>query len=162
MKTTYFKAFTLIETTLYLALFNVIFLSVIGFTISITDSNRKAEYSNSIEKNAIFVSEHIQNTFSQSNSIDAVNTVYLQVNGKIRLITKNGYKEYSLSNGVLQVGNGSTTLPISDSKVNVTSFYIEPVSSVTGVQTGAKITIKFTASKYQTVTKSITSYYDFR
>jgi hypothetical protein len=162
MKSIKLTAFTLIETVLYLALFNVIFLSVIGFTISMTESNRKAEYANAIEKNAIFISEHVQQTFSKANAIDAPNTTYLDSNGKIRLQVLGGFKEYSLLNGVVVVGNGTTITPISDSLVTITSFFVEPVTTSTGLQTGAKITINFSASKFPTITKSISSYYDFR
>jgi competence protein ComGF len=156
------RAFTLIETILYLALFNVIFVAVIGFTIALTQNNRMSEYRNAIDKDAILVSEHLQDTMSSANTIDSINSVYTQDNGKIRVNIVSGYREYYLDNGTLKVTNGTQSYDLTSSLVSASRLYIETVVSNAGTQTGAKITIEFVAKKYPSVTKQISSYYDFR
>jgi competence protein ComGC len=156
------KAFTLVETLLYLALFNVVFLSVIGFTIAITQNNRVAEYRNAVDKNTIFVTQHLQDAFSHANAVDAANSVYDTDNGRIRLIQATGYKEYFIENNTLKVTNGLSTYDLSDALASVSKLRVETVLSPTGSQTGARITLRFVSKKYDTVSKEVSTYYDFR
>jgi hypothetical protein len=156
------KAFTLIETILYLALFNVIFFSVITWAISLSQSNRNAEYKNAVEKNAIFVSEHLNDSFRRGLSIDNANSTFNDPNGKVRVVFETGYFEYYRSNNVLKVTAGAATHDLTDKFVLVTETHISPVLNDLGVAIGAKIRVTLVAEKYPTITKTIESYYAFR
>lgn len=156
------RAFTLIETILYLALFNVIFFSVITWAIALSQSNRNAEYKNAVEKNAIFVSEHLNDTFKRGLTVDSVNSVFNDTNGKVRATFTSGYFEYARAGNTLRVTDGTLTHDLTDKFVLVTEFNVAPVTVEGGVIVGAKIRINFIAEKYPTITKTIESYYAFR
>lgn len=156
------KAFTLIETILYLALFNVIFFAVITWGITLTQSNRNAEYKNAIEKNAIFLSEHLGDTFKRGVSVDAANSDFNVSTGKVRVNLASGYLEYENVNNVIKVTNGTSSFDLTDRFVQVTNFTVSPVIIAPNTIIGANITITFVAEKFPTLTKTIQSYYAFR
>ncbi len=156
------KAFTLIETILYLALFNVIFFSVITWAISLSQSNRNAEFKNAVEKNAIFITEHLNDTFQKGLTIDSVNSTFDDADGKIRITSATGYLEYRRNGNLFTVTNGTSIYSLSDAFVQVTNFRVEPVIVQPNTYVGAKITITITAEKFPTLTKTITSYYALR
>lgn len=156
------RAFTLIETILYLALFNVIFFSIITWAIAITQNNRSAEYKNAIEKNAIFISEHLQDSFRKGLTIDEANSIFNDTNGKVRVNFTSGYFEYSRNGGMLQGTNGTSTFELIDKFVQITDFNVSPVIVQPNTIVGARITISLSAVKYPNLTKTIESYYAFR
>lgn len=163
IKRTAIQAFTLIETILYLALFNIIFASVVGFTISLTQSNKVAEYRNALDKDSMFVSEHLYDTFSKANTIDSINTTFQNNQGKLRLNVEGTYVDYFIDASTLKVTyGGAATYDLTSNLASVTKFYLEPVVNKTGTQTGAKVTLELTSPKYPNVVKTISSYYDFR
>lgn len=156
------KAFTLVETILYLALFNVIFFSVITWAIALTQSNRNAEYKNAVEKNAIFLSEHLKDTFQKGISVDQANSTFNVPNGKVRIVNASGYMEYFTTSNKLVVTNGTGTFDLTDKFVNITNFTVSPVIVPPNTVVGANITITITAEKFPTLTKTIQSYYAYR
>lgn len=157
------SAFTLVEAILYLALFNIVFFSVITFTITLTQNNRSAEYKNAVEKNAIFVIEHLKDTFNQGSTIDEASSTFGNNNGKVRITTAGGYRDYSVTSGTFLVQNGTTSHNLTDSLVDVTMFLVEPVYDANNVAVGARITMTLVAEKYpDTISKTIQSYYAFR
>ncbi|MCC7303863.1 hypothetical protein IT418_00375 [bacterium] len=156
------KAFTLIETILYLALFNIIFFAVITWSIALSQSNRNAEYKNAVEKNAIFLSEHLKDTFKGGISVDSANSTFDATSGKIRVNLSSGFLEYTLVDNKVTVTNGTTTFDLTDRFVHVTKFTVSPVIIPPSTIVGANITLTFVAEKYPTNTKTIQSYYAFR
>lgn len=156
------KAFTLVETILYLALFNVIFFAVITWAIALTQNNRSAEYKNAVEKNAIFISEHLNDTFKKGLSVDSVNSTFDVATGRVRVTSATGYLQYSRNGNILTVTNGINTFDLSDRFVHVTNFTVSPVIVSPNTIVGANITITITAEKFPNLTKTIQSYYAFR
>lgn len=156
------KAFTLIETLLYLALFSIIFFSVVTFTISITESNSRAEYKNAVEKNAIYVSEHLAESFALYSTIDSATTIFDSDNSILRLGTGADYKQYSVSSGMFRVTQPTTSYDLLDSMVQVTQFRVVEVLDSRSVRVGARITMTFVSKKYPTIYKTIETFYAFR
>ncbi|PIY16828.1 hypothetical protein COZ14_04925 [Candidatus Dojkabacteria bacterium CG_4_10_14_3_um_filter_Dojkabacteria_WS6_41_9] len=156
------RAFTLIETLLYLALFNVIFFAVMTWAIALSQNNRDAEYKNAVEKNAILVSEHINDSFQKGLSVDSANSNFDSASSKVRILFDTGYFEYQSNGGVLTVTNETTTFALTDKFVNVTNFTVAPVIVQPNTIVGARITVTFVAEKFPTETKTIQSYYAFR
>lgn len=156
------NAFTLIETILYLALFNIIFFVVITWAISLAQNNRTAEYKNALEKNTIFITAHLKDTFQDASGLDQSNSILNSENGKVRVTMATGYKEYYIQNQVLKVADGVNTHDLSDKFVHITKFNVTPVQNSLGIVTGAKITVQLTAEKFPQLHKEIESYYAFR
>ena len=156
------KAFTLVETILYLGLFNVIFFAVITLTISLSQNNSASEYKNAIEKNTMFVTEHLTDTFSKGLTVDSANSTFATNLGKVRVTSATGYMQYTVSNGKLTVTNGTNTYELTDKFVNVTMFQVDPVIVLPNTIVGAKIKVTFVSQKYPNLNKTIESYYAFR
>jgi len=156
------RAFTLIETILYLALFNVIFFAVITWAITLTQSNRNAEYKNAVEKNAMFLTEHLNDTFKRGLTVDAANSTFNDASGKVRVTFSAGYFEYQRSGSMLRVTDGAATYDLTDRFVQITNFTVSPVMLEDSTIVGVKIRISLLAEKFPTVTKTIESYYALR
>ncbi|WKZ24045.1 MAG: hypothetical protein QY312_00325 [Candidatus Dojkabacteria bacterium] len=155
------SAFTLVETILYLALFNIIFFSVITWAITLTQSNRNAEYRNAIEKNAIFVTEHLSDTFRRGRTVVEDESSFHTGQGSVRISTDSDYFDYNVQNQRLRVNRNGGTFLLTDPFVQVTEFRVQPVRNE-GEILGVRVRITFIAEKYPSVTKTIESYYAFR
>lgn len=155
------RAFTLVETILYLALFNIIFFSVITWAITLTQSNRNAEYRNAVERNAIFVAAHLADTYRQGLSVDENESVFNLELSSVRIQAPEDYFDYSVSGNRLFVERTGGTYILTDRLVEVTSFEVVPVDH-NDVIVGTRIRITLRAEKYPSVTKTIESYYAFR
>lgn len=127
-----------------------------------SESNRKAEHKNAIEKNAIFVSEHLRDTFQRGLSVDPANSTFDSALGKVHILFDAGYFEYRRNGDTLTVTNGTYTFDLTDKFVNVTSFRVSPVIVQPNTIVGARISVTFVAEKFPTETKTIESYYAFR
>jgi len=142
------KAVTLVESIVYLALFGAIFLVIIQFAVTIGSSNDKSIANNELQRSLIFINEHINDTFTESSSVDKDNSVFNSTEGRLRFNTTSGYMEYTIEQGDLIFdNNGVQTNTISNPEYNITNFYIEPVFAKDGSVTGVKLTTNISASK---------------
>lgn len=156
------KAFTLIETILYLALFNVIFFAVITWAIALGQSNKIAEYKNALEKNSILVTEHLSDTFKKGVTVDPVNSIFDNADGKVRVTFTSGFLEYSRVGNVFTVTDGTTSYGLTDKFVNVTNFTVSPIIIPPSEIVGARISMTISGVKFPNLTKTLVSYYAFR
>ena len=149
---------TLIETVLYLALFALIFISVMQFSLAVAESNRAAVSRNKVEHTLIFVTEHLGLRFEEAQSINEGLTL-LETNGGVLCLTSNGEDvTYSVSNGILQFSESGVVSALSNSSVVVESFYLEEVLDNVDQLVGIRLTLEI-ASKDGTYSDSIVTAY---
>ena len=149
------KGITLMETLVYLALFGVIFTAMVQFSISVAQSTHSAELRQHIERAKVFVLQHVDDSFGKANSIDLLNTVLDNDNGKVRLLNSGGFYEYSLSSGTLHFNHNDTISDLTNSKVNVDRFYLQAVEVKTDT-VGIRMTLQL-SSKTGNETETIES-----
>ena len=149
------KALSLVETVIYLALFGIVFTGIIDFSINVSQNFQAAEGLTQTEKTKIFIFEHFQDSFNSSLTIDTVNSIFNNDSGKLRITNKTGYLEYSiLNNDLLFSVNGSANSSLTNSRVDVTRFFLEEVK-VKNVTYGVRITMAVNFVKLNKTDNSI-------
>ena len=156
------KGISLVETVLYVALFGVIFSAIIGFSLTIGESNRNANLRNSIERDAVFLDEHITESFLISDNIDKAVTIFNQNAGRIKIYSATNSFTYSLSNGRLIINRNGVQNYLTGTDVNVSEFLIEEVLSPTGTTTGVRISFEINAVIKTNIKKSFQTYYSIK
>jgi len=121
------KAITLVESTIYLALFGIMFIAIMQFVITMRDNNRVAIEKVDLERVVIFLTNHISDTTKNATSIDEANSVFALNDGKLRIIKEGNNYEYKLENGSLIYTDNTTPIMILDPDYKVTRFYLEKI-----------------------------------
>ena len=155
----YKNAISLVETVLYIAIFSIIFTSIVGFALTIAQSNQNANLRNNIERSAIFLDEHITESFLSSNSIDNNESVFNQNDGLIKIYNSTNSYIYSLSDGRIIIDSNGTQNYLTSPDLNVSKFLIEEVLSPTGSTTGVRISFQINSVNKLNITKSFQTYY---
>ncbi|MCA9385412.1 hypothetical protein KC717_02065 [Candidatus Dojkabacteria bacterium] len=137
------QGLTLFEALLYLALFSIIFVVVIEIMSTIDQSNNTAKYRAEIDRNIIFVAEHIKESFRTSESINSTDT------GMILLdLADAGYYQYTDSGSTLYFDNdGIETLPITTSKVAIGTFGVQDVENKDGDVVGVRVLFDISSAR---------------
>jgi Tfp pilus assembly protein FimT len=153
---------TLIEILIYLALFAIIFSSIMQFTLSVAEANQTAEFKNEIERATIFVNEHLNLTFRSITQIDTNNSFFSQNDGKLKLTKLPASYTYSLTNGRLTFNNNGTSVYLTNPNVSVDQFYLERVLAPDSSIVGVRITMNIKAVKKPNLNKTIQTYYSLK
>ncbi len=156
------KGMTLIETLIYVALFGLIFSSMIGYFMMISESNANSRLKLDVHKNMIFISEHINNSFDTFESIDLTNTTLDNDLGKIRLVKGASTIDYIIEGDRLKVVRDGVGTYVLANKFKAESFRVERVNSSTNAVVGARIKFTFSSLKKNTVKDTLESMYLFK
>lgn len=137
-----FNGITLVESILYLALFAMIFVVIIQFSLSVSEGNRIAKDAANFELSTVSLSRHMQNTMKYVESIDDVNTVFENDNGHLYLLENGNTYEYFLQNQQLYYSDNGVVSKISTNENNVSKLNIEKVQLSDGTVAGVRVTIR--------------------
>ncbi len=149
------RGITLVEALVYLALFGMIFLTMVEFFISMNQGNKQAKYSIDVEKSSIFVLEHLKESFDQATVIDPNLSTFDVDNGVLRLTTGSGYIEYRVSGQHLQIDRNGTTNNITTNGLTMTVFKITKVLNRKNEIVGIKLNFTIRSTKYPSKLKSV-------
>lgn len=152
------KATTLVETILYLGLFAIIFIVIIQFAFTIGDATDRASAQNELQRNLIFINEHLEETIRSSVAVDDTNTTFSDPDGTLRLTRESGYLEYTVNNGVLTLSDGTNTYDLSSPRLNLSQFQIERIDNRDGSIGGVQVTFVINSNK-KNVSRTIQSNY---
>ncbi|MFQ5492694.1 MAG: hypothetical protein ACE5DX_00850 [Candidatus Dojkabacteria bacterium] len=154
------KGITLIESLVYLAVFGVMFFAVMQFVFTVIDSNRRANSINEIDKAAIFINQHINDSFDTASSVNTGLSTFDDNNGVLRLNVTGGYIEYNLDSDRLNFdNNGVTSSYLSPLGLELSSFFVEQIQDKESNVIGARITTTVIAPKETDISKTITTSY---
>ena len=140
-------ALSIVEVLVYFALFGIIFLAIINFMISVLNNNEIAEQRVDLQKNSIFVMNHLNSNFDLTNSIDETNSIFDNNNGKIVLNLASGQVQYYLVNGVMHYIQGGNDNVLTDIDFTVTKFNITKVLNSKNELVGTRFDITFKSGK---------------
>lgn len=152
-----FKAMTLVELVVYLALFGVIFLSIMQFVMATNQNNDTARGRNLIEKNTVFILRHLEQAFSSVQSIDEINSIFDIDQGKLVLNTNDGIKQYQLSGTKLEYNYGGSDFDLVQPGFEITSFKIEKILNNDDQLVGVIISITMDSINLINVSKNIST-----
>ena len=153
------KGITIAETLIYLALFGIIFISIVEFFITMRDNNRITLEKINLEKTTIYLTNHISDGFKNSLGIDEGNSIFSVDAGKIRILKTGKYVEYSLQNNSLIYSDNGTNLIILDPDYKVTRFFLEKILDDKNVLQGIRLEMTIVSIKNANDSKSIQTSY---
>lgn len=136
---------TLIELMLYIAIFGALFTSVTYLYITISQGNSMTEDSLEINKNIIFVTEHLNQTFSDVVSISSGGSTFDNDNGV--LLVNNGTTNltYQINNQHLQYNDGSQNYYLNTELLTIDRFYLQRIEDSASNLIGVKVTFRLTS-----------------
>jgi type II secretory pathway pseudopilin PulG len=132
-------ALTLIEVIIYLALFAIIFSSIIQIVLSVSEANKNATQRIEVQRNSISFFNHIEKTFSKSNLIDRGASIFNQDQGRIRLTNQPNIYEYYLINGRIYYYENGAPYEMTNGQVYIEKFHLQEVVNNSNQITGVKI-----------------------
>lgn len=152
-----YKAITLLETIIYLALFAVIFVAIIQFYFMMARNNRVAQERVEMHKIILFVNQHFSESFEEASSIDLDNSVFHNDNGVLRILTDGEYLEYSLSSSRIIVDNNGDINYLTPESFGVLSFRFEEILDSEDNNVGIRVVILFQSKNYENITQEIST-----
>ena len=136
-----YKAMTLVEILLYLALFSIIITVMVEFFVFVTNKNLDAKYRIEQSRNLILISETLEYWKSKTNSIDYAGSILNSDSGKLVFNTIDSTYAISNEGGILYFDDGVKTR-LSVPHLNIQSFFLTPILNDKDGQIGVKIHIQ--------------------
>ena len=130
------KGLTLIETVLYIGLFSIILLMVISFMLMTQESASNTESTESLYDSSQFITQHINYTFENAQSVDDTNSLFNIDSGKLTLDIDTLTKTYEMQNQQIYYDG----VPVSPPSITVEKFYLTPIYKETEI-TAVRINI---------------------
>ncbi|HRX43716.1 hypothetical protein GX618_01420 [Candidatus Dojkabacteria bacterium] len=144
------KGVTLIETMLYIGIFSIIIVIIINFMLSTQEATRTNDIESSLQRSSSFISQHLNSSFKKVKSIDEVNSIFNNDQGRLSIVFSTGNKEYSLTNSKLMFDAEQITPNNLLIRVfNITPIYKSP-GSIIGINISITIESKIDSSRSQT------------
>lgn len=117
-----YKGITLIESTVYLGIFAMLFLAMMQFYFTIGTSNQRSSAQTTLQKNKIFLSEHTELTIRDSDGLDVANSIIETDSSSVRFHQGDSYVEYYVIDGVLYLDDGNVATRLTPPTVEVERF----------------------------------------
>jgi hypothetical protein len=137
-----FRAITLMELLIYLALFGVIFVSVLQFTLQVEENNRRSLNHNLLQKYSIYLNQHMAQAVDDTDSVDIAGSTFANSQGVLDLNPfAGGAITYRLTTGQLSINRGSGAVNITPSYLTIDNFTVERIRDSAGGDVGVKITV---------------------
>ena len=150
---------TLFEVLLYVALFGLIFVTILQYATTITQFNRTARERTVLGKQILFVDEHIRDTVARSMQIQESQSIFNANMGTIQLDSGVGIFRYLVSDGRLLFFEDSDAESITDPSCRVTRFYLEPVMNDVDELMGFRLQLTVEMQSDEPETRSFTASY---
>lgn len=139
---TKFKALTLVEVVVYLALFGILSLVIVQFFVRIYEYQKDLESKEELYKAMLFTNEHLSQSFEEYESVNGASSVFSSDNGILRLEDGADYLVYSVDNLHLTVDKNGIESNITNSDIYVTKFFLEDIVYESGI-VGVNVEIIF-------------------
>lgn len=137
---------TLIEMIVYVALFGMIFATIVLFATTISNYNQDARDMTTNGKQILFIDEHLADSIKQSSSINEDTSVWKQDNGDLQLLGINDTYRYVVENGSLVFYRNSDRHLLTYPNIRVSRFYLEDIrdeeNAIIGVRLEISVFIK--------------------
>lgn len=152
--------FTLFEVLLYVALFGLIFTAILQYAMTMTQFNAIARERTKVNKEILFVNEHLRDSAGKSIAINEPQSVFGENVGTIVFAASGGTFRYRVFNNTLYFFDGKDENAITSPLCKVTQFRLDAVRDADDVLIGfrARITLS-TKGDYSESRSSDSSYF---
>ena len=149
---------TLIETTVYLALFGVAFLLIVEFGLRMSEYQRLSLNRTEIQKAVIVINQEFLSSIDTANSIDA--TSEFDTNkGNLILNTDSGNVTFGVSNNKLIKTDSTEQINLTSDDQIVSNFIFSEILSDEGEIAGVSIDLTIQYAKNTNVSESLSTIY---
>jgi hypothetical protein len=150
---------TLIETVLYIALFGIIFYSMVQFALSVSENDRDARSRNEVYRGLLFVTEHIEEALDSVDGIDVSGSVF-DSNSGVLALQRGGVAaaQYQLLDTRLAYIESGTTYYITPTELAVKKFYLQRINDKVGNAVGVRIECTLRDEKSDVQSSIVTGY----
>jgi len=144
------KGFTLLELLIYIAVISVILVAATSFAFQFLATRAKASAYQEVERNAQFALARIAAEVRQADGYNAqgAGSNFGANPSTLSLVLSDGTKSptvFSVTGGTLNVKQGAgATLPLTSSKVTVSEFIVDDLSTANGKSKLFRIHLKVT------------------
>ena len=152
------QGITLIEVVIYLALFAILFVVVVEFTLAVSERNRNARARTEVERSLIFALEHIEDAFDNAQSIDAGSSIFHSDNGVLVLTVSGEQVMYSLTADTLEYSRTAGSFNLTGPRISVDVFRLEEILDESSAVIGARITLLFSSTEEGVSDQVISAY----
>lgn len=139
-----FKAFTLIELVLYLALFSTVILTMVQYFIFVSNKNVDARNRIELSRSVIFLRQHFTQSESEINSFVDGSSTYNSDTGTITFVTNAGNRSYRLLNNNILYNNGSSDIELLASGVTSSKLRFTKITNSANTTIGVHVYVTMT------------------
>ncbi len=137
---------TLIEMIVYVALFGMIFATIVVFATTISNYNQDARDMTTTGKQILFIDEHLADSINKTSSINEDASVWKQDNGDLQLLGTIDTYRYVVENGSLVFYRNADRHLLTNPNIRVSRFFLEDVrdeeNAIIGVRVEMRLFIK--------------------
>lgn len=154
------KGFTLVEAIVYMGLFAIVFTTIVEFSITVGQYNTESGLKITVDRSLVFLNQHINESFKNSQSINTTNSTFQNNNGVLVLNAASGNITYRLNNNRLSVNKNGGDYYLSGNDIKITQFYLEQVKVARSNKVvGVRVTMHIESYKKSSISRTITTSY---
>lgn len=150
---------TLIEVLVYVALFGLIFVTILQYAATMVQFNATARQRTVADKHVLFLEEHIRDTVRKATGIEESESVFNQGVSSIQFSSDEGILWYHVTNGILNFYDGVDAESITDPDCQITRFYLEPIRNAGDELIGFRAEISVMTRSDRPETRKLSSTY---
>lgn len=144
-----YQGMTLLEIVIYLAVFSLVFLSMIGFLFSFEDGIHNAQSRFQATTSEQFLTDHLTNSIRKADSVNLTTTVFENNNGVLQLHFNDSAGDYetkyTLVNGTIYYTKvGGDPVAITPNSMNITKLFFIRINDENSKLVGTSIDIEYT------------------
>ncbi len=148
-------AITLVETIIYLAIFGVVFGSILQFMITVNEQNYRAEFKTNLGKSVLHMTEHFNDSIDLATDIEIASSTFASDNGVLRLNYSGGTMRYSLNGGRLYFERNAEVFFLTPPRFAIDQFFLEEVHDDDANLIGVRMTMHIYSRDDQTAEETI-------
>ncbi len=127
------KAFTLIETIVYISIVGVIIVAASTLAINVFQSYEKNSNYQNIQNNSRFILNRITDEIESAEAINLADSIFDQDNGKLSLQTNSAQTNptiFQIESGILTIKQGTAeSIPLTNTDITISQLNFQNLSA---------------------------------
>ena len=152
------RGITLVESLVYIGLFTIVIIMILNFMLSTQEGTLRNIRKSTLHHSSTLIVQHFENSFDTVLSINEVNSVFDDNNGRLELFFEVGAKQYTLVNSRIYFDS----VPITPPSISVTRFNMTPVYQGKPDAIGVILSADLVSNKDSSLTEKINMLFTIR
>jgi type II secretory pathway component PulJ len=164
INTNKYIAVSLLETLVYIAIFSILFISVVQYLFIVSESSDTTQKRLELARFKLYAYQHLETSFEQAESIDTDLSTFEDNSGVLYLVDETGGTftlEYSTNAGILEFSrDGGSAVELSSNNIVIDRLYFDEVYGLDSTLNGVQVDMDFHYKDKANITESITHIYN--